>query len=212
MSNLRRIGTISFNFLQDAYIAAAMYGMSRELARRGITRGTQNYRWFTADEAVVAEALSWVIVPSDEESPGIEDVDVLDPPAIVTLDNLISKSPDRQRVYSRGLLSFDIWAQHTYGSKFADLSKADQINLFEAAESIYKSWTTHGSAMNKAWRRLRAIAKVKNGSFFASRLYPQIREDCLQVFYTSRVSWVWLGYDGPPMEKGYSNLLESREP
>jgi hypothetical protein len=39
-------------------------------------------------------------------------------------------------------------------------------------------------------------------------LYPVIRNDCIQIFYTSQVSWVWLGYDGPPMEKGYSNLIQ----
>ena len=42
--------------------------------------------------------------------------------------------------------------------------------------------------------------------FVAGLLYPHVRSDCFQVFYTSRVSWIWLEYDGPPMEKGYLKL------
>ncbi len=44
------------------------------------------------------------------------------------------------------------------------------------------------SDLKKVWRRLQAIAQVRDGAFFAAELYPQIRDDCLRVFYTSRVS------------------------
>jgi electron transfer flavoprotein beta subunit len=35
-------------------------------------------------------------------------------------------------------------------------------------------------------------------------------DDVFQAFYTNEVSWVWLGYDGPPMPDGYPNLSEGR--
>jgi hypothetical protein len=90
------------------------------------------------------------------------------------------------------------------------MPKENQVALFKAAQRIYEGWTANGPAALKAWRRLKAISQARKGSLFAAQLYPQIKDDCLQVFYTSRVSWVWLEYDGPPMDKGYPNLMEPR--
>jgi hypothetical protein len=50
---------------------------------------TPSFRRFTAGEAVAAEALAKVIVPSDEDTPGLEDVDVFGPAAIALLDKLV---------------------------------------------------------------------------------------------------------------------------
>lgn len=184
--------------------------MNKELARRHAERGRNTFRWFTPEEAVVAEALATVIVPSDQETPGIDEVDVLGPPAIVMLDNLITTSPHRQYLYSRGLLSFDAWALKERGCKFAEMSRADQVMLFGTAQQGYEDWTANASAVRKAWRRLRTVRQTRRGSFFAAQLYPQVRIDCLQIFYTSRVSWIWLDYDGPPMDKGYPSVVERR--
>ena len=210
MNNLRRIGTDCLNFLLGIRLRVASRGMNKELARRDAERGHNTYRWLTPDEAVVAEALANVIVPSDEETPGIDEVDVLGPPAIVVLDNLITTSPHRQELYSRGLLAFDDWALKGRGCKFAEMPKEDQVALFRDAQRAYEDWTENASVFIKAWRRLRAIARVRNGSVFAAKLYSQIRDDCFQIFYTSRVSWVRLEYDGPPMDKGYPSLVERR--
>jgi hypothetical protein len=119
MSYSKRIRTKCFNALQT--VAAG--GMNKELARRDGQRGRHNFRWFTPEEAVVAEALARVIVPSDEEAPGIDEVDVFGPRAIVALDGLVATSPHRQYLYSRGLLSFDIWALKKHGHKFAEITK-----------------------------------------------------------------------------------------
>ena len=56
MSLLRRIGTDSFNFLLGTCLAVASCGMNKELARRDAERGRNTLRWFTPEEAVVAEA------------------------------------------------------------------------------------------------------------------------------------------------------------
>lgn len=180
--------------------------MDKELARRESERGHSALRWFTPDEAALAEALATIIVPSDEDTPGIHEVGVLGPTAIVALDNLVLGSPYRQDLYSRGLLSFDVWARKQHGCKFIDMRKDDQIMLFRAAHLFYEYSTPPSSAIKKAWRKLHSIMQAINGSFFAAALYPMIRSDCLQVFYTSRISWIWLDYDGPPMDQGYSRL------
>lgn len=184
--------------------------MKKDLARRDAERKKNETGWFTAEEAAVAEALGRIIVPSDGESPGMDEVGVLGRPAIEQLDTLVLKSEYRQLLYSRGLYSFDIWALKSYGHKFVEIPKEDQTKLFRAAQQIFEENIARTTMTSKVWRRLRAIARVRNGSQFASQLYQLIRNDCLQVFYTSRVSWVWLEYDGPPMDKGYSDLFKPR--
>jgi len=87
------------------------------------------------------------------------------------------------------------------------MTKEDQKALFVAAQQIKESVAPEPSRLAKYWRKVRAVLIARNGCLFAADLYPQIRSDCIQVFYTSRVSWVWLEYDGPPMDKGYPKLL-----
>jgi hypothetical protein len=210
MRYLRTLGVVFFNHLQNIGIYLIALSINKELSHRDAERGRNGLRWLTPDEAVVAEALANVIVPSDGETPGLDEVCVLGPPAVVALDNLVAISSYRQYLYARGLLSFDRWALKERGCKFAEMPKEDQIMLFRAAQQVSENWSVKASAVTKVWGRLRAITQGKCGSFFAAQLYPQIRNDCLQVFYTSRVSWVWLEYDGPPMDKGYPSLVEPR--
>ena len=210
MIYLRRIGINCFNILRDIFVGTAERGMKEEFARRAGERGGHNLRWFTPDEAVVAEALARVIVPSDEETPGIDEVDIFGPPATVALDSLVATSSYRQYLYAWGLLSFDIWALKKRGCKFAEMTQEDQIGLFMAAQHINESMAAEASKPAKVWRKFRISLFSGYGSLFAADLYPQIRYDCLQIFYTNSVSWVWLDYDGPPMDKGYPSVVEPR--
>jgi len=196
--------------LLNACLALASRDFNKKLGLRNAARGGDSPHWLTPEETVVAEALARIIIPSDEGSPGIDEVCIFGPSAIALLDKMIGERPDRQHLYSRGLLSFDIWAVRQHGCKFAELPTDQQTSLFRAAQELHDSWTAAASPILKVGRRLRAITKVGNGAFFAAMLYPMIRDDCLQIFYTSRVSWAWLEYDGPPMEKGYSNLTQRR--
>ena len=211
MAYLKRIGVACFNFLLKMSLAIESDGINKELARRNAQRGGNSLRWLTPDEAAVTEALAGIIVPSDEETPGLEEVCVLDEPAIVRLDKLVEASSYRQQAYAYGLLAFDRWALSEHGRRFVELTKEDQTALFRTAQQMFEGWAGDVPAIRKAWRRLRAIMQTRKGLFFAGQLYPQIRSDCLQVFYTSRVSWVWLEYDGPPMEKGYPSVTTPRE-
>ncbi len=182
-------------------------GLDREIARRAAQRDRGYFHWITPDDAVVAEALANLIVPPDDEGPGIEDVGVLGPTALEALDQLIAGSLERQTSYGRGLVAFDIWAQRDHGCKFAAMAQGDQTRLLSAAECVYKEWSSPAPLVHKAWRRFNLVIRGKGVPFSAGQLFPQIRSDCLQVFYTSRVSWMWLEYDGPPMDKGYPRLL-----
>ena len=210
MGDIDEVAAGFFKTFQDTYISLALREVNKELSRRDSLRGQGRFKWFTPEEAAVAEALAMIIVPTDEESVGIEDIDVLGPPAIEVLDNVVSECSERRHAYSRGLLSFDLWSSKEHGCKFAELAKADQIMLFESSQRAYEEWKASGPRILKAWRRIRSIFRASSGRFFAAQLYPQIRHDCFRVFYTSRVSWIWLEYDGPPMEEGYPQLAARR--
>ncbi len=210
MSYWRRNLSGCITACNNLYRTLLSSNITAELARRDSERGRNTFRWFTSEEAAVAEALANIIIPSDDATPGLDDVCVLGPPAIVALDALVATSTYKQEVYSRGLLAFDIWARKQHGCNFVEMRKEDQIMLFRAAQQIHDSWTESVPVTTRIWRKVQAMNQASNGSFFAASLYPSIRGDCLQVFYTSRVCWTWLEYDGPPMDEGYTSVVAPR--
>jgi hypothetical protein len=203
-------GIKSSNRFFNACLALVSRDFNAEIARRDARRGKNSFQWFTLEEAAVAEALSKIIVPSEQDSPGIDEISILGESAITLLDKIVAESPDRQRFYSHGLLAFDRWALKEQGHRFLELSTDQQTNLFQAAQEKYDHWWAQTSAVAKVQRGLNAIFHAGRGVFHAARLYPMIRGDCLQIFYTSSASWAWLQYDGPPMDEGYCSLTQPR--
>jgi len=196
--------------LFSASLALVSRDFNAELARRDTRRGKNSFLWFTPEEVAVVEALSKIIVPSEQDSPGIDEVSILGESAITSLDKMVAESPDRQRFYSPGLLAFDRWALKEQGHSFLELSTDQQTSLFQAVQEKYDHWWAQTSAVAKVQRGLNAIFHAGRGVFHAARLYPIIRNDCMQIFYTSSASWAWLQYDGPPMDKGYCSLTQPR--
>jgi hypothetical protein len=186
--------------------------LARESARRRAARGHGSFRWMTEDDAIVADALAKLMIPADEDSPGIEDVCILGPSAIEVLDRLVAGSPERQRLYERGLAAFDLWAERECGRRFASVPPEGQMQLLKASQRIHEEWTSHAPLAAKAWRRFKIVISGAGVPHGAGLLFPQFRSDCFQVFYTSRVSWVWLDYDGPPMDEGYPKLAPRHGP
>jgi hypothetical protein len=195
--------------LFHAGLALASRGFNQELIRRDARRNGDSLQ-FTPEEAVIAEAIAKIIVPSGEGAPGIDQVSLPDEKAISLLGKIVAQSPDKQPFYSRGLLAFDRWALQEYGSSFAGLSTELQTALFREAQEKYDRWEVETSSLAKIQRGFRAIVYAGNGRAHAAKLYPIIRDDCLQIFYTNRISWAWLNYDGPPMDKGYPSLTQPR--
>jgi hypothetical protein len=206
----KRIGTKVLDRVLNKSLSFLVRDFYQEVDRRNTQRSANSGQWLLPEEAAVAESLARVIIPSDEGTPGIDEVCVLGPSAITSLDKMIRNCSYRQEVYARGLLSFDVWSLRKHRRKFVELSTEQQANLFRAAQEINESQQANPSAITKRWRRFDAFAEVRRGTSYAAELYPIIRADCLEIFYTSRVSWVWLEYDGPPMEKGYSSLVQPR--
>jgi hypothetical protein len=210
--HFKAVGIKVVDRVLNAGLGFTVSAFNQELNRRNLQRNESSGQWFTHEESAVAEALGKTIIPSDEESPGFDEVCVLGPSAVSSLDRMVKNCVNRQYFYSRGLLSFDIWASQVHGRRFAELSVEQQTNLFRAAQEISDRWKAKPSLITKLWRRFGApFAEVRKGTFYAALLYPMIRDDSIRIFYTSRVSWIWLGYDGPPMEKGYVSLTEPRD-
>src|SRR5215469_5912356 len=153
----------------DAFLNFCFRVISRsrdkELARRADERGHGDFRWITPEEAVVAEALANLIVPSDGETPGIEDVCVLGPSTLESLDRLIANSPERQASYSRGLLAFDAWAQRERGCIFASMLQEDQIRILKASQRIHEEWISPAPIVQKAWRRFKIVVRGQGAPF-----------------------------------------------
>jgi len=189
----------------QSFMTKLAFRQSRELAKRDMERSGWKMSWFTPDESALVDILASLIVPSDDVSPGAQDADVVN-----TLERIVANSPRRKELYSRGLYSFDEWAQWKYGAAFINLSHELQLTLMKRIEGECQNLYKEVSLESKLKRKFRVLNYVRRGLFPAVMLFPTLVNDVLRAFYTSEVSWVWLGYDGPPMPEGYPNLLERR--
>ncbi len=162
---------------------------------------------FTPEESALISALASVIVPSDETGPGAREADVGH-----TLERLAATSRSRREFYPRGLLAFDMWAEREYKRRFKDLSYQEQLHLLRQIDEVHQELSKELSLIGKIKRKLKVLDLQRKGLFPAVELFPDLVGDVLRAFYTSRVAWDWLGYDGPPMPRGYPDLVRERLP
>lgn len=171
------------------------------LATRNQQRPTGSTQWLIQPEYVLLAALASILLPSDDRGPGAPEAAVVD-----TIDRLIATTPARQARYGPGLLAFDELALETYGAVFVDLPRASQEALVEGVDAMVAARATDGALLNRVARKVTATVKEVQGVEGAVLLFPMLVEDVKQAFYTSEVAWQWLGYDGPPMPKGYADV------
>jgi gluconate 2-dehydrogenase subunit 3-like protein len=179
---------------------------SRELARRHLERSPQDGHWFTPDECALVRVLASLIVPSDETSPGADEVDILGPSAVDILDRLVACSRPRRALYGNGLVALDQLAQRKYKGSFAQSTQVQQLVLLRHVDRLSQVFSNRTSLIDKIESTVAIFYHKWSGQFPAAELFPILVRDVLQVFYTSQVSWIWLGYDGPPMLDGYPEL------
>lgn len=184
----------------------------RELARRGRERSARTGQWFTLEERAVVEAMASLIVPSGADAPGASEIEVLGPSVVDTLGSWVGASPRKQIVYTWGLIAFDELARRRYGTGFAELSHGRQEELLKGVDFLTRNRSRPCSFPGKLKKKLALLTQMVDGSAAAIDLFPIAVQDVFGAFYTSPVSWLWLGYDGPPMPEGYANVEEPRPP
>lgn len=197
---LRRVDDKVVDFLAGRSRRAAS-----ELEARNARRPRTGGRWLTPQEYRTVEVLASLIVPSEIDSPGAKEAS-----AAQKIDDLISESAKRQEIYGRGLLAVDRWSRGKHGCAFDELSHKQQIDFLKRLDVLQRQWLGSDAPRNKIESMLMLRYYKITGFFSAVALFPWLRQDTLKAFYASRVSWNWLGYDGPPMPHGYVDLFESR--
>ena len=100
-----------------------------EVQRRNKLRPGKKNKWFVHEEAALVEAIASLIVPSDEETPGADEMDVLGSSAVSVINSLVANCTERQTVYAGGLIAIDEFSERIHGSKFLDLPVPSQTEL-----------------------------------------------------------------------------------
>jgi hypothetical protein len=212
-SILRRLYRQAINYAQsvDSKAVDFLAGLSRKragaLAEHNRHRQQVDGHWFTADEYSLVAVLASLIVPSNEDGPGAKEAEVVE-----WIDRVVAKSQDSQIIYARGLLALDEWAQHDYRCSFTQMSHEQQVDLLTEVDRLREKLSRTQSRIAKIKNRLLVRYYQVNGLFWAVKLFPRLVSHVLRAFYSSRVCWDWLGYDGPPMPYGYPDLIERRSP
>jgi hypothetical protein len=148
------------------------------------------------------EAFSDAIIPSDEHGPGARDAKVVE-----MLDRMLAASRSRQELYARAFASFDRLSQRRHGRHFADLTALERTELLREIESLRGAGASDESRVGMLSLSLRLYRNLRTP---VVRVFPILVNDVMQAFYTHPVSWQWLGYDGPPMPRGYLDPTQPR--
>jgi len=173
----------------------------RELARRRRERPRGSARWLRDDESELIGVLATLIVPSDEAGPGAPEAGV-----VQALDVMVAASPQLQSLYERGLLALDELARRANGDSFVTLTRDRQVQLLNYLDRLWGEISDTESLTRKIMGAALMLRVAANGSLAAAQFFSRLVGDVKQAFYTSRVGWEWLGYDGPPMPQGYPDL------
>ncbi|MGH9367240.1 MAG: gluconate 2-dehydrogenase subunit 3 family protein [Thermoanaerobaculia bacterium] len=176
---------------------------TRAHARRDPAHAGTEGRWLREDERQLLEILSSLIVPSDEGGPGAREAGVVE-----ILELRLASSPSRQGLYTRGLPGFDRISRKRYGRPFSALAISQQLDLLHEIDRLSNVKTGSVSVARKALVKSLNLYRILR--FPAVQLLPELIDDVMQTFYTSPVSAAWLGYDGPPMPRGYLDLERPR--
>lgn len=186
---------------------------ARSLRLRNESRDPGGAGWFSPSEAILVEALADSIVPSEEEKPGLGDIDVLGLPAARVIGRSVHDTPAKQGVYSRGLLSFERFVERRYpGKEYPALPQPARVDLLRELHERHRAMKKPGGPIHTALKHAARLRWLLDGTSEAVDLFPVLVQDCLRAFYTSRVAWTWLEYDGPPMPIGYPDPTVARSP
>jgi hypothetical protein len=184
------------------FIAELKHSPARAiLSRREHERPTDGVLWFVPAEYALVKVLSSIIIPSGIDGPGAAEANVAE-----HIDRTVAKSGTSvKNVYANGLAAFDVAAERKYEKLFTELTPSQQIELCTLVGQANAVLNFDPSSLP-----LRAYRKLSFWYYFewldlraAAELFDRLLLDTKVGFYTSKVAWDWLGYDGPPFPLGY---------
>jgi len=161
--------------------------------------------FFNEHQYALVATLAALIVPTDDDA-GATEAGVVD-----YIDRFVARSPDRQKGYTRGLTWLDRLSKEKYGKdkNFLNLETAEQIELLRR---IDETAAMRGRPVSSFIERVdRKIDKIWNnlvGIGENSRFFTLVRHDVIAAYYSSPVSWLSVGYYGPPQPVGYLDFSE----
>jgi hypothetical protein len=164
-------------------------------------RGPESAR-LTAGERRLLEALSDLLLPSSEGSPGAREAEVAR-----SIERILEASPSQRALYARGLESLESSSRKRKGRGFLELAKEEQLELLRRIDR--RSRTGSGAPETEGLLG-KASSLCREARFPVLQFFPVLVQDVRRVFYTSPVAWKWLGYDGPPMPDGYPDVTRPR--
>jgi choline dehydrogenase-like flavoprotein len=184
--------------------------MDKESRRRNNERLVNGKYRFLPEEARIIDVLASLIVPSDENTPGTNEMDVMGASAVKALEELVADSQYRQTLYTRGLIALNAVSLRKELREFVDLPNDKQLEILMNMEAGLSARQGAESFRGKLNKKIQVLKQLWRGTYPAIELFPILVRDVKEVFYSSEVSWIWLDYDGPPMPNGYKDLHVSR--
>jgi hypothetical protein len=165
-----------------------------EKTRRLVIDRVENvppYRFFSAEEAQLLEALCGCAVPQDDRpaaqrvpiAPWIDERLYADKGPGYRYENM----PEDREAYRMGLRGFDETAHHLFDTVFIDLPRADQEGVMRQV--------AEGFPPGKTWERLSAVI-----------FFQLFMSDVISNYYAHPSAWAEIGFGGPASPRGHIRL------
>jgi hypothetical protein len=165
-----------------------------EKTRQLIIDRVQNvpsYRFFSAEEAQLLEALCDCLLPQNDRS------ETKRIPIAPWIDEDLYKGhglgyryenmPEDREAYRMGLQGFDQTAHSLFRSAFVDLDRANQNEVIRQVGE--------GSPPGKIWKH-----------FPATIFFQRLMGDVITNYYAHPIAWAEIGFNGPSSPRGHIRL------
>jgi hypothetical protein len=165
-------------------------------------------RFFNNHQRVLVSTMAGLIVALDANQNEVADTMVSD------IDNWVAEAESKKKNYAIGLNWIDTLSRRQYGSEqgFLGLKKAQKLELLAR---ISKSWETRRRRVDTVWQRVqRKLDQYWDNVFGVgpqANFFHEIRADAIASYYSNPVSWLEIGYYGPPQPVGYLQFDEPPE-
>lgn len=185
-------------------------GRRSVMMRRAGQRPREEGRWFTPEEGQLVNELACLILPSNEDAPGANDLEIMGESVLRQIDRRVAARQASQRVYARGLIAVAEMALRAHGRKFTDLRDDEKMRILSVLEALHSRRSDPSRSPLR--RELASVWGMWGGQSAAAEFYELVVSDTQMVFYSSEIAWLWLEYDGPPMPLGYESPGTPRMP